>query len=288
MINSLGNYQNWSKLSAHAIQASSGALLERAGSGFEWLGVSIFRSDFPVVLFKHSATGLTFNLIPGGEIRLGLSEREHDAIQSLPNADGELLGVLKPAEIVKVEPFLMSQLPLLEETVTPLVDIDWSVCRPDFQPLSGDETGLVPIYLSRQEAELVLEHYQFSFPTEAQWEYAVRGGSENPFWFGTELLPDSELSVIFDTDFREPKAKAANTYGLIGMLVGGWCKDSLQDTRWHGMDSGPPHVIRGGAAIYWPWQNTGEWQLALSAMRRSSDDLEDGTCSAHVVVPIDA
>ena len=35
--------------------------------------------------------------------------------------------------------------------------------------------------------------------------------------------------------------------------------------------------------IFWPWQSDDEWILCASAMRRSSETLEEDTCGARLV-----
>ena len=286
IVSCLKDFNKWATLSEDIINSSSEELKICVGNDFEWLGISTYETSVPIVQFQHKLSSLIFNLLPGGKQKLGLSEDEYEIIKNLPNADLELLNALKPTQLVDIEPFLISQFPLLEKTVSNIIDIDWSIYRPDFQPLSGEETDNVPIYLTYSEVNKVLSHYNFSLPTEAQWEYAIRGGNNTPFYFGNELLSNIELSKIFDTDYQKTEAKSANLFGIVGMLVGGWCQDTLKKEKWHGIDTGTPHIIRGGASIYWPWQNTGEWLLALSAMRRSSEELEDGTCSAHAVIPL--
>lgn len=286
VVESLQDFREWSKLTAQAVDAAADQLASCVGAGFQWSGVVPCPNGVSLASFCHQATGMVFHLIPGGTDWLGLSDPEYEVVKGWPEADLELLSAVRPAEKVEVEPFLLSRLPLLEETVLPVVEVDWSLFRPDFRPLSGEKTGQVPVYLTRSETESVLGRYGFSLPTEAQWEYAVRGGTDTPFYFGTELPEDTRLAEIFTTDFRTIPPSATNPFGIAGMLSGGWCQDTLQESRWHGTSTGAPYVVRGGAAIYWPWQSCGEWMLALSAMRRSSDDLEDETCSAHATAPV--
>ena len=262
VVGCLRSLGEWSKLSIQQIESSADELRKFVGGGFAWIGTVTYQTGINIVSFCHEGSGMTFNLIPGGERSLGLSDNEYKAVKRLSGADDVLLKAQMQVEQVVVDPFLISCLPVLEETAVKIVDLDSSLFRPDFQPLSGEKTGKVPIYLTRSEVQAVLSQYRFSLPTEAQWEYAVRGGTDSPFYFGSEIPGDAELSKIFNTDFSGIRDGSSNGFGIAGMLVGGWCKDTIRKKRWHGTDAGPPYVVRGGAGIYWPWQDTGEWMLA--------------------------
>lgn len=165
--------------------------------------------------------------------------------------------------------------------------------RPDFKNEEDDE---VAIYLLREELESLHEELRFNLPSEAQWEYACRGGTEALFLYFGDSLPDEVtldtqvfLSIFNDEDRN---ARASNPFGLVGLHVGEWCEDSFRDDYGDASLSdvpirdGPPYVVRGGAAALWPWQSGDEWILCASAMRRSSATLEDGTCGARLVSPV--
>jgi len=106
---------------------------------------------------------------------------------------------------------------------------------------------------------------KYRLPTEAEWEYACRAGTQTPFSFG-ECLTSQEANYNGEHPFlqcargiyrKKPisaKAFSPNSWGLIGMHgnVWEWCRD------WFGKypaesvidPTGPPYgefrVIRGG------------------------------------------
>ncbi len=113
-----------------------------------------------------------------------------------------------------------------------------------------------------------MEKTSYSLPTEAQWEYACRAGTETAFFWGEE--PDGQYAwmhlndngQVHDVGTREP-----NALGLYDMSgnVWEWCSD------WFGrykagaqIDPTPPkdipcRVTRGGA-----WMNDGCWSATRS------------------------
>ena len=129
--------------------------------------------------------------------------------------------------------------------------------------MDGSSSPIVGYY-SREEAAKLLEHWGWQFPTEAQWECACRGGGGHQlFFFGDELPAEEELAGYIELD---PDAWKPNPFGLVGLFGGEWCRENYRETP-----GSPPlegvYTMRGGASGAWPWQDTGEWTLCLSAAR---------------------
>jgi len=222
-------------------------------------------------IYRHVATSIPFQLLPGGTLRRGLSEAEEaalrgalevvvddDAAAGLDFLDGAAL--LRPASEVTLAPFLLTPRPLDTAQLAALLGAD---APPDPGPMANclpqDVAERVVIGLAGQGLRL---------PSEAEWEYAYRAGSRGPFPWGV--------------DRPETPWAPENAFGLEGMgefaelCADGWLSGH-DDAPLDGSARNPggrPRVARGGAAEVWPWQDVGEWVTLLSAYRSPADEHE--------------
>jgi formylglycine-generating enzyme required for sulfatase activity len=252
----------------------------------------ISMNSMRVPSFRHILTGLEMNLVIGGTFTMGLSEREEKTAQKVAQLFGYDIDfdieIMRPTHTVQVRPFLMTKFPILDEFARRYIELDENLFRPEF----GDIDDIVPIYLSRDEIERLAGSLGFSLPSEAQWEYAYRSTSQTLFYFGDSLPNEEPLEaqiLLCEYSDHQRNQKAANPFGFVGMCVGEWCEDSFTANYSTARDDdtpilkGRPYIVRGGAAALWPWQDYYEWTLCISAMRRSSEILEDDTCGARFV-----
>ena len=94
----------------------------------------------------------------------------------------------------------------------------------------------------------------FDFPTEAQWEYAARGGQQSKGYLypGSNVLSEVWSSVLDETNTSKP-----NELGLFNMADKNseWCKDFCQPYEDVAMQENPcvmfgkEHVVKGGCHI---------------------------------------
>ena len=108
----------------------------------------------------------------------------------------------------------------------------------------------------------------FSLPTEAQWEYACRAGTNTPFSFGNSISTDqANFNGVYPDagsakgEYRQRtvavKSLPCNAWGLYQMHgnVWEWCSDWYAEySQDHsvdpqGLDSGSARVLRGGSCF---------------------------------------
>jgi len=236
--------------------------------------------------FIHQGTGLRFKLILGGWYKMGMSNDELASAQVISSTLPFDPDTLQPAHDVFIKPFLITEFPLLDTFVRKHIQIDKGVFRPDFTDVV--DGSFAPIYLTRSEIDEIKRKTCFCLPSEAQWEYAFRGGTKTLFNFGNSLPSEAELEIHMLSTFENEVLckKNANAFGLVGLHVGDWCEDSYFSRLSTTASDQPilgksPFVVRGGAAPYWPWETNERWILCVSSMRWSVEP--DVSCGAHLV-----
>ncbi len=195
----------------------------------------------------------------------------------------------RPQHPVSISSFFMSRFPVTQAqwraiAKTTKVRID---LNPDPSNFKGDN---LPVdHITWFEAIEFCERLQlqtgkpYRLPSEAEWEYACRAGTETPFYFGETISPEL---AIYDGSQRYrsgPKRwsskqtsevgsyEAANAFGLDEMHgnVWEWCADHWYDNYTNAPANGSvritnnrvsPRVIRGGS-----WMN--EPNVCRSAYR---------------------
>ncbi len=119
-------------------------------------------------------------------------------------------------------------------------------------------------------AALNLAKNGFRLPTESEWEWAAKGGTEDK-WAGTntesELINYAWYNANADNKTHEVKLKSPNGYGLYDMTgnVWEWCHDWYESIagginlgpNYTGPPSGSDRVFRGG----------GSWSAAAGCSR---------------------
>jgi formylglycine-generating enzyme required for sulfatase activity len=178
-----------------------------------------------------------------------------------------------PVHKVTIKPFEMSKFPI---TVG-----EWNECVAakvcDYVPAGQDDGPVANVSWSdtKQFIAWLVQKTQknYRLPSEAEWEYAARGGTETEYWWGDRLkvgMADCKgcggTYTVRPTNFR---SFAANPFGLYDM--GGGVDQWVEDC-WHNGYQGAPndgspwveagcgsHVIRSGS-----WENDPSYVRAAS------------------------
>jgi formylglycine-generating enzyme required for sulfatase activity/tRNA A-37 threonylcarbamoyl transferase component Bud32 len=201
--------------------------------------------------------------IPSGTFMMGSSDDEGNADE-------------RPQHKVTIKPFFMSKFPITQTQwrfVASLPKIQQSL-NPNPSKFKGTNRPVEnvswheAVEFCARLSEKTRRNYRL--PSEAEWEYACRAGTNTPFHFGETLTPNFANCSESDTYSGESKSKfrrettpvgsfrVANAFGLYDMhgLVWEWCADP-----WHKNYDGAPtdgtiwevggdsnrRVVRGGS-----------------------------------------
>ncbi|WP_254173852.1 formylglycine-generating enzyme family protein [Planktothrix pseudagardhii] len=182
--------------------------------------------------------GVTLEMvyIPGGTFLMGSLEMEKDIYESE-----------RPQHQVTIPPFFMAKYPITQAQWKAVAN--WPKIQRDLNPDPSDFKGdnrpveNVSWYDVVEFCARLLQHTRrnYCLPSEAQWEYACRAGTQTPFYFGKTITSDLANYDGNYTYAEEPKGKyreettpvgefPPNAFGLYDLHgnVWEWCADP-----WH-------------------------------------------------------
>ncbi|BAY25518.1 hypothetical protein NIES2100_53240 [Calothrix sp. NIES-2100] len=233
------------------------------GLGSRWL---IERHEQQATLFYERLEGkisLEMVRIPEGKYLMGTAQKEGDYRE-------------RPQHPVNIGSFFLSRFPVTQaqwRAITKITKVRIEL-NPDPSSFQGDN---LPVeHITWFEAIEFCERLQlqtgkpYRLPSEAEWEYACRAGTETPFYFGETISPQL---ASYDASKRYRSGpeglasqqtsevgshNAANAFGLDEMHgnVWEWCADHWYDDYKNAPADGSvrisdrrtfPRVIRGGS-----------------------------------------
>jgi serine/threonine protein kinase/formylglycine-generating enzyme required for sulfatase activity len=185
-------------------------------------------------------TGIVFVLLPGGDSLIGAQAGEPQSARFDPVASKT-----EAPWRAELEPFFIAAHEVTQgqwlrmEGGVPSLCATGRQLNPDPRVTRSHPVESVDAHESAHRLEL----FGLSLPTEAQWEYAARGGSDAVFVFGDEaaaLAGRANAKRGGAEDPRDLYARTApvgvfapNAYGLYDVLgnVGEWCADAISDSQ---------------------------------------------------------
>ncbi|MBL8216393.1 MAG: SUMF1/EgtB/PvdO family nonheme iron enzyme [Bryobacterales bacterium] len=212
-------------------------------AGFETIGEEYDAASGLPLRVRVAGLGFAMRLLPGGDFDMG----------------SESLRASQPQHTVHVEPFYLATEEVSQKLWNQLMSENPSVHKGDALPVNN---------VSWEDAGKAVEQLNarvvgggFRLPTEAEWEYAARGGEQKlaeAAWYRDNAAVAGETNGFREMDGYAPRAvgtRQANRWGLYDLLgnVAEWCSSLIRpypydagDGRESATDTGL-RVIRGGA-----------------------------------------
>jgi formylglycine-generating enzyme required for sulfatase activity len=160
-------------------------------------------------IVPREGDGLVFVLLPGGSFHMGAQAADPAA----PNYDSRAKKDEAPVHEVGLEPFFVSKFEMTQDQWWRWTGANPSVYKPGLV-LGGIEiTPLHPVeQLSWRAAAAEMQRLDLLLPTEAQWEYAARAGTESVWWTGNELASLAGAANLSDSFAREHGGPSSWSY----------------------------------------------------------------------------
>lgn len=184
-------------------------------------------------------------------------------------------------EIEITAPFYVSKYPITEEEFRKVTKGDHDVSKTGAVPKVNVSWNEVKLFIDRLNT-LNTSNGCYRLPTEAEWEYMCRAGTNTEYFFGAKLSDLTKYAWYKDNSY-EPQpvgGLAPNPWGLFDCIgnVWEWVEDRYEAAYYEesvsedpkGPDTGKFRVIRGGSCI------SGE-HYCRSAFRDYEDSSSDGS-----------
>jgi len=203
-------------------------------------------------------SGVVLVLLPGGDFLMGAQAEDPGA----PHHDPEA----RPNEVlleVRLDPFFIGKCEVTQAQFERVAGANPSNYTPRYEGV----TLLHPVEkVNWAAAESFLRCLGLEFPTEAQWEYAARGGTHTPFWTGADR--ESAIGAINVAD------RAAAELGARWTAIAYW--PELHDG--HGLHA-PVNALRANPfGLHGIHGNVREWcRDGWGLFEPGFNDLEEGT-----------
>lgn len=237
-------------------------ILKHCPSDFQF--DSLNQHGHPLPIFTHTKLQIPFIYIPHGTFRMGFSPEEEAVATKLSTIRRWNPEAMRPLQERTVLGFLMSLYPVATQIYT----------THSRNATTGLQEKTYPVLVQYRHAQEFADLFQLALPSEVQWEYACRAGTTTIFVWGESPYEDAAARWV-DLDQAQPSSEINfNNFGLAHLFTGEWCSDIYRsDYSETAKIHEGEHVVRGGAAMFWPWQDAHEWVWCMPAMRMAESGL---------------
>lgn len=187
-----------------------------------------------------SSGGIEFNYVEAGEFVMGSAEVEK-----------------APPHLVRItKGYYISRYPITQRQWSMVMRKNPSRFKGDDRPV--ERVSYKDVWKFLEKINIMDKENNYRLPTEAEWEFACRGGTRSRYWYGDTTSVLGTYAWYRDNSRRQTHPVGclpANPFGLYDMLgnVWEWCYDrygrypreTLEDPV--GPRSGRDRVIRGGS-----------------------------------------
>lgn len=265
------------RVSAAARPATSPELLEFSGSAvLGALAGAVLTGSSSRVMSARGEIELV--AIPGGKFWMGSSDEEIARLKREYQQYAPMFDRESPRHEVTLSPFFLAPTPVTNAQYAHFLEATPDAPRPEFwadrrynqpdQPVVG---------VSWEDAQRFCTWAGVKLPTEVQWEYACRAGTDSRYWSGdkeSDLERVGWFSKNSDDALQSVARKPANPFGLHDMHgnVWEWCADwygAYSEQRQHdpaGPIGGAVRLLRGGCF----WVDADRCRSALRFRNRPS------------------
>ena len=201
------------------------------------------------------AEGMVLVMLPGGRFQMGAQTSGSQANDSQMNVDPDARDDEAPVHLVELDPFLISK---YEVTQGQWVRLHHANPSENTAALLSEETMTPRHPVMRVDWEAAREacrRWALELPTEAQWEYACRAGTNTPFHCGdaaalAEYANTMAPKLLAELG-RAPESGVNDPYEVVAPV------GALRPNAWgaHDMHGNMAEWCRDAFLIYGEWEH---------------------------------